>query len=72
MLHIYIYDISRLRVKSPNNTSKWQMGINSAFEGLMLYWTEIAVSPETYTGHINDLWRQNVGLLNVTPNGYVV
>jgi hypothetical protein len=24
-----------LNVKSPNNTSKWQMGFNSAFEGLM-------------------------------------
>jgi hypothetical protein len=25
-----------INVKSPNNTSKWQMGFNSAFEGLML------------------------------------
>jgi hypothetical protein len=24
-----------INVKSPNNTSKWQMGINSAFKGLM-------------------------------------
>jgi hypothetical protein len=24
-------------VKSPNNTSKWQVGFNSAFKGLMLY-----------------------------------
>jgi hypothetical protein len=23
-----------INVKSPNNTSKWQMGINSAFKGL--------------------------------------
>jgi hypothetical protein len=23
-------------VKSPNNTSKWQMGFNSAFKGLIL------------------------------------
>jgi hypothetical protein len=23
-----------INVKSPNNTSKWQMGFNSAFEGL--------------------------------------
>jgi hypothetical protein len=24
-----------INVKSPNNTSKWQMGFNSAFKGLM-------------------------------------
>jgi len=24
-----------IRVKSPNNTCKWQMGFNSAFKGLM-------------------------------------
>ena len=37
----------------------------------MLYWAEIAVSSETYTGHINALCRQNVGLLKATPTGYV-
>jgi hypothetical protein len=26
-----------LNVKSPNNTSKWQMGFNAAFKGLRLY-----------------------------------
>jgi hypothetical protein len=25
-----------INVKSPNNTSKWQMGFNSAFKGLRL------------------------------------
>jgi hypothetical protein len=25
-----------MNVKSPNNISKWQMGFNSAFKGLML------------------------------------
>jgi hypothetical protein len=25
-----------INVKSPNNTSKWQMGFNSAFKGLIL------------------------------------
>jgi hypothetical protein len=25
-----------INVKSPNNTSKWQMGFNSAFKGLMM------------------------------------
>jgi len=26
-----------INVKSPNNTSKWQMGFNSAFKGLIIY-----------------------------------
>jgi hypothetical protein len=26
-----------INVKSPNNISKWQMGFNSAFKGLMCY-----------------------------------
>jgi hypothetical protein len=26
-----------IKVKSPNNTSKWQMGFNSAFKGLKYY-----------------------------------
>jgi hypothetical protein len=26
-----------INVKSPHNTSKWQMGFNSAFKGLMLW-----------------------------------
>jgi hypothetical protein len=26
-----------INVKSPNNTSKWQMGFNSAFKGLMTH-----------------------------------
>ena len=47
MLHIYIHDISSLRVNdltlilltwrkwwTPNNASKWQIGFNSAFKGL--------------------------------------
>jgi hypothetical protein len=25
-----------INVKSPNNTSKWQMGFNSAFKGLII------------------------------------
>jgi hypothetical protein len=29
----YTYD-ARINVKSPNNTSKWQMRFNSAFKGL--------------------------------------
>jgi hypothetical protein len=47
-IYIYIYDISSQRVNdltlilltwrnwwTPNNASKWQMGFNSAFKGLM-------------------------------------
>jgi hypothetical protein len=30
----YTYDARTINVKSPNNTSKWQMGFNSAFKGL--------------------------------------
>jgi hypothetical protein len=26
-----------INVKSPNNTSKWQIGFNSAFKGLKVY-----------------------------------
>jgi hypothetical protein len=30
----YTYDAWAHKFKSPNNTSKWQMGFNSAFKGL--------------------------------------
>jgi hypothetical protein len=30
-----------MNVKSPNNTSKWQMGFNSAFKGLIMTVTEV-------------------------------
>jgi hypothetical protein len=37
-IHVY-WNILKMHgpinVKSPNNTSKWQMGFNSAFKGLM-------------------------------------
>jgi hypothetical protein len=32
----YTYDARTINVKSPNNTSKWQMGFNSAFKGLRI------------------------------------
>jgi len=48
VLHIHIYGISSIRVNDltlilltwrkwriPNNASKWQMGFNSVFKGLM-------------------------------------
>jgi hypothetical protein len=46
-----------INVKSPNNISKWQMGINSAFKGLIavclfiLHDEEVAGSSQT-SGHI--------------------
>jgi hypothetical protein len=30
-----------INVKSPNNTSKWQMGFNSAFKGLMFLYRKL-------------------------------
>jgi hypothetical protein len=30
----HILHVIRVKVKSPNNISKWQMGFNSAFKGL--------------------------------------
>jgi len=58
----YIYDISSLKVNNltlilvtwrkwwaPNNASKWQMGFNSGFKGLMLhsflFMTHLVVAP---------------------------
>jgi len=59
----YTYDISSLKVNNltlilltwrkwwaPNNASKWQMGINSGFKGLMLEYTMIRGSVKS-TGY---------------------
>jgi hypothetical protein len=37
-----------INVKSPNNTSKWQMGFNSAFKGLM-YSTYYCIFPYPFS-----------------------
>jgi len=47
-IYIYIYwNILKMHVpiniKSPNNTSKWQMGFNCAFKGLKLAGNECAI-----------------------------
>jgi hypothetical protein len=34
-----------INVKSPNNTSKWQMGFSSAFKGLMRLLFSVLVLP---------------------------
>jgi hypothetical protein len=60
-----------INVKSPNNISKWQMGFNSAFKGLMLYREIIAVCSQIQTKHINALCGQNVEFLNVKAGSTV-
>jgi hypothetical protein len=38
-IHVYWNIVTMhgpINVKSPNNTSKWQMGFNSAFKGLII------------------------------------
>ena len=36
-----------MRVKSPNNTSKWQMRFNSAFKGLIITNITTEIIPNT-------------------------
>ena len=71
MLHIYIYDISSLRVNdltlilltwrkwwAPNNASKWEMGFNSAFKGLKERIDKSEVE-----------WREMASFASVPPGG---
>jgi hypothetical protein len=44
-----------INVKSANNTSKWQMGFNSAFKGLMF------ISKKRIEGHGVDLSGSSCG-----------
>jgi hypothetical protein len=37
-----------INVKSPNNTSKWQMGFNSAFKGLIISYSSNNPSGKTF------------------------
>jgi hypothetical protein len=39
-----------IKVKSPNNTNKWQMGFNSAFKGLI---TTVGLTLEIITIDLN-------------------
>jgi hypothetical protein len=39
-----------INVKSPNNTSKWQIGFNSAFKGLMSYRTHLVTNHSCSAG----------------------
>ena len=44
-----------INVKSPNNTSKWQMGFNSAFKGLI---NVLYVNKQEFSA---SSWRSNQG-----------
>jgi hypothetical protein len=57
-----------INVKSPNNTSKWQMGFNSAFKGIMSYKAKVAVCYEIRTKHSTQN-EHNVEFLNFKPGG---
>jgi hypothetical protein len=50
-----------INVKSPNNMSKWQMGFNSAFKGLIQY------SGGKSGGAVTPTFQRSV-LLSVSPN----
>jgi hypothetical protein len=41
-----------INVKSPNNTSKWQMGFNSAFKGLMTVYLFSLYCCVPFSGHL--------------------
>jgi hypothetical protein len=47
-----------INVKAPNNTSKWQMGFNSAFKGL--------------TSHIQIFEVTNFGFVNKTLSDFLL
>jgi hypothetical protein len=53
-----------INVKSSNNISKWQMGFNSAFKGLTLFWKVIAPYYENKKS-TNMLCGRNARILNV-------
>jgi hypothetical protein len=42
-----------INVKSPNNISKWQMGFNSAFKGLMIIYNRISLEVTVSTNVIS-------------------
>jgi hypothetical protein len=44
-----------INVKSPNNTSKWQMGFNSAFKGLMVPTRTGALPRRIYIGTVYEV-----------------
>jgi hypothetical protein len=44
-----------IKVKSVNNTSKWQMGFNSAFKGLIVLFTMYSKGYEIKAGEIGEV-----------------
>jgi hypothetical protein len=52
-----------IKVKSPNNTSKWQMGFNSAFKGLRNFGKITSTTRSHLVGYFYTMerpcrWRQ--------------
>jgi hypothetical protein len=56
-----------INVKCPNNTSKWQIGFNSAFKGLILVGATIFVSSENHEiTYVNILCKEDAEFLVLT------
>jgi hypothetical protein len=53
-----------INVESPNNTSKWQMGFNSAFKGLI---TQTALNLAVPVGDVTYTGLQNVKAVCILP-----
>jgi len=52
-----------IKLKSPSNTSKWQMGFNSAFKGLIIKFLGSLLSSKVILGLLGELvghlgWQQ--------------
>jgi hypothetical protein len=48
-----------INVKSPNNTSTWQMGFNSAFKGLIYDISILTVGVDNYPADLKFVYYQN-------------
>jgi hypothetical protein len=62
-----------INVKSPNNTSKWQMGFNSAFKGLILAglvaWLKDISAVRVYLSPYMATSKQQCGILRKYASG---
>jgi hypothetical protein len=53
--------------RAPTNASKWRIGFNSAFKGLMMYKAKVAVCSDIRTKHSTQSGR-HVEFLNFKPD----